>query len=94
MYMFFCYFSSEDGLLEFSYTVKVPLEVLNNYNASYRTYKYHVESPLTRKGVILSLEFIAGFDAGGALIDRCLKLHVQLDSLKNQCKFMLCSMFM
>ena len=82
-------FSSEDGFLEFSYTMKVPLQVLSDHNAAQRKYKYHVESPLVHRGVIYSLEFIAGINARGALIDRCLKLHVDLKSIANQCKFIL-----
>ena len=76
-----------DDLLEFSYAVKIPLQVLKDQNAEYRKYKYHVESPLAHRGVISSLEFIAGIDAKKALIDRCLKLHVPLDLIKSKCKF-------
>ena len=72
--------------------MKIPLQVLRAYKAAHKKYKYHVESPLTKKGVISSLEFISGFDAGNAVIDRCLILHVQLNSLQNQCKFILCVM--
>ena len=83
---YFCY-SSENGLLEFSYTMKVPLLVLKDHNAAERKYKYHVESPLVHRGAISSLEFIAGINARGSVIDRCLKLHVDLNSIPNQCKF-------
>ena len=78
--------SSEDGLLEFCYAMKVPLEVLNERNAVHRKYKYHVESPLTQSGVVLSLELITGVNNAGGVIDRCLRLHVGLDLLKNQSK--------
>ena len=69
--------------------MKVPLQVLKDHNAAQRKYKYHVESPLTHRGVISSLEFITGINARNQLIDRCLKLHVDLDLIANQCKFML-----
>ena len=89
MLIFICFSSEDHGLLEFSYTMKVPLQVLKGQYAEHRKYKYHVESPLTYRGVISSLEFITGINAGGALIDRCLKLHIDLNSIANQCKFIL-----
>ena len=80
-------------MIEFSYTMKVPLQVLN-HNAAQRKYKYHVESPLAHRGVISSLEFIAGINARGSLIDRCLKLHIDLNLIANQCEFILqCSYY-
>ena len=75
--------------MEFCYAMKVPLQVLNIHNAFFRKYKYHVESPFTQKGAVLSLEFITGINTGGSLIDRSLKLHVDLNLIKNQSKFML-----
>ena len=84
----FIHFSSEDhDLLEFSYAMKVPLQVLKGQLAKHRKYKYHVESPLTHRGVISSLEFIVGINARNKVIDRCLKLHVPLNLIENQCKF-------
>ena len=83
------YFRSDDDLLEFCYAMKVPLRVLKDINVVNQKYKYHVESPWTQSGVISSLEFITGINAKGALIDRHLKLHVHLDLIENQCKFML-----
>ena len=90
-YILLSVFSSEDGYLEFCYVMKIPLHVFENHNKGHRKYKYHVESPLTQKGTITSLEFIAGVsNAGGALIDRYLKLHLDLNVIKkNQCKFIL-----
>ena len=87
--MCFCvfYFSFEDGFIEFSYPMKVPLQVFTHHDMKHRKYKYHVESPLTSRGVISSLEFFSGIDASNSLIDRYLKLHVDLKHLKNQCKF-------
>ena len=77
-------------MLEFSYTMKVPLQVLKDHNAIQRKYKYHVESPLAHMGVISSLEFITGISsARGALIDRSLKLHIHLNFIENQGKIML-----
>ena len=71
--------------------MKVPLHVLLDQDKSHRKYKYHVESPLTQQGVIKSLEFISGiYSAKGALIDRYLKLHVDVNLIKSQteeCKF-------
>ena len=88
--MYLIFYSSEDGLLEFFYIMKVPLQVLMDRNAAQRKYKYHVESPLVYRGVIASLEFITGINnAKGSVIDRCLRLHVELKSVPNQCKFML-----
>ena len=84
--VFFICFSFEDGFMEFSYPMKVPLELFTNYNREHRKYKYHVESPLTLRGIISSLEFIAGIDASNMLIDRYLKLHIDLKHLKKQCK--------
>ena len=82
-------FSMEDhdDLMEFFYVVKIPLQVLKGQNAEHRKYKYHVESPLTHRHVISSLEFIAGIDAKKSLIDRCLKLHLPLDLIQSKCKF-------
>jgi len=85
----FIYFSSEDGLLEFCYAMKVPLQVLNEHNAIHRKYKYHVQSPFTQRGAIMSLEFITGLNTGGSVIDRSLKLHVELNLIENQSKSML-----
>ena len=94
MYLFFIYFSLEDDFLEFSYVVKVPRHVLLDHIKSNRKYKYHVESPLTQQGVIKSLEFIVGVNnAKGALIDRYLQLHIELNSIKNQCKLMFLCLF-
>ena len=84
----FIIFSSDDSFIEFSYTMKVPLQVLKDHGI-HRKYKYHVESPLTKKGIISQLEFIAGINARNAVIDRCLKLHVELSSISNHCKFLL-----
>ena len=90
-YILLSVFSSEDGYVEFCYVMKVPLHVFENHNKGHRKYKYHVESPLTQKRTITSLEFIAGVsNAGGGLIDRYLKLHLDLNVIKkNQCKFIL-----
>ena len=67
--------------------MKVPFEVLRDHNAAQRKYKYHVDSPLSRRVAISSLEFITGINARGGLIDRCLKLHVDLSFITNGCKF-------
>ena len=68
--------------------MKFPLHVLEDPNKSCRKYKYHVESPLTKQGVINSLEFITGIKVKGhGVIDRYLKLHVDLKLLNNECKF-------
>lgn len=68
--------------------MKVPWHVLEDQNKSNRKYKYFVTSPLTQQGVINSLEFITGINTKGpGVIDRYLKLHVDLNLLKNECKF-------
>ena len=55
-----------------------------------------MESPLTQQGVIKSLEFISGVNnTKGAMIDRYLKLHIDLNVIKNQteCKFIFLCIF-
>ena len=85
--------SSEDDLLEFSYAMKVPLQVLREHNAIHRKYKYHVESPLTKSGAVLSLELITGINNARGVIDRCLRLHVDLGLLQNQSKLIYCNFY-
>lgn len=84
--MYIIIISPQDGYLELIFSMKVPLQVVKETNAVLRKYKYHVESPLTQKGSISSLEFIAGIKTGrGEVIDRSLRLHV-LDPIQNGCK--------
>ena len=82
--LFIC-FRSDDNILGFSYVMKVPLQVLMDDNI-HRKYKYHVVSPLTQRKVISSLEFIAGINTRKTVVDRCLRLHVELKLLENRCK--------
>lgn len=80
-------FRSEDGYQELTHVVKVPMKLLKDQNAALRSYKYHVESPLTQKGHISSLEFIAGIKTrSGQVINRSLRLHMQINMLQSGCE--------
>lgn len=51
--------------------------------AENRRYKYYVQSSNTKKGIISQFEFIAGPKTkSGQIIDRSLKLYVDVKELK------------
>lgn len=64
------------------------MKVLKDENSQFCKYKYHVESPVTEKGSIKSLEFIVGPTTSGGIIDRFLKVHCIDGQLKTGCKWL------
>ena len=77
---------SYDGYQELSLILAFPLHEFEQ-KASVRRYKYHVETPKTKAKAINSFEFICGPNTKtGSIIDRSLRLHVDVEKLTCGCK--------
>ena len=72
---------------EFHYPIKIPIQSLKDSQTEVHKYKYHVESPATRNGLIKSLEFIVGPDTDGGIIDRYLAVNCRDSELRVGCKW-------
>ena len=83
--MFLTY--SYDDYQELICTIQIPLEILEQ-KADIGRYKYYVVTPKTKEKAIESFEFISGPQTRtGKIIDRSLKLHVDVENPKCESKW-------
>ena len=85
--MFLMIFRNHKDCQEFHYPIKIPIRLLKDGQIEVHKYKYHVESPATRNGLIKSLEFIVGPHTDGGIIDRYLGVNCRDSELKVGCKW-------